>query len=77
MQRKVSLKIPNIFMAVSSDFGDSLNVHPTRKQPIGERLALLALRNSYHKNIVASGPEIKSVLQKGKEITVTFSNAKN
>ncbi|MGN6295621.1 MAG: sialate O-acetylesterase [Ginsengibacter sp.] len=76
MQRKVSLKIPNTFMAVSSDYGDSLNVHPTRKQPVGERLALLALKNSYHKNIAASGPEVKSVLQKGKEITVTFSNAK-
>ncbi len=76
MQRKVSLRIPNTFMAISGDVGDSLNVHPTRKQPVGERLALLALKNSYHKDIVANGPEIKTVLQKGKEIIVTFSNAK-
>lgn len=63
-------------MAVSSDFGDSLNVHPTHKQPLGERLALLALKNSYHKNVVADGPEVKSISQNGKEITITFSKAK-
>jgi len=76
MQRKISLEIPNTFMAVSSDFGDSLNVHPTHKRPIGERLALLALRNSYGKNIIANGPEVKSVFQKGKEMIITFSNAR-
>ena len=76
MQRKMSLKIPNTFMAVSSDYGDSLNVHPTHKQPVGERLALLALKNSYHENIIANGPEVKSVLQNGKDVTITFSNAK-
>lgn len=76
MERNLSLEIPNTFMAVSSDLGDSLNVHPTHKQPIGERLALLAFKNTYHKNIIASGPRIKGALQKGKEITLTFSNAK-
>lgn len=63
-------------MAVSSDFGDSLNVHPTHKHPVAERLALLALKNSYHKNIVANSPEVKNVSQKGKDISITFSNAK-
>ena len=76
MQRKISLEIPNTFMTVSSDFGDSLNVHPTHKRPIGERLALLALRNSYGKNIIANGPEVKSVFQKGKEMIISFSNAR-
>jgi sialate O-acetylesterase len=76
MQRKISLLIPNTFMAVSSDFGDSLNVHPTHKQPVGVRLALLALKNSYYKNVIANGPEVKNVSQKGKEITITFSNSK-
>ena len=75
-QRKMSLEVPNIFMAVSSDFGDSLNVHPTHKQPVGERLALLALKNSYHKNIVASGPIVEKAFQSGKEIVIDFVNAK-
>lgn len=76
MQRKVSFEIPNTFMVVSSDFGDSLNVHPTHKQPVGERLALLALKNSYHKNIVASGPIVEKAFQSGKAIVIDFSNAK-
>jgi sialate O-acetylesterase len=76
MQRKLSLEIPNTFMAVSSDLGDSLNVHPTHKQPVGERLALLALKNSYHKNIVASGPIVEKAFQSGKAIVIDFSNAK-
>jgi sialate O-acetylesterase len=63
-------------MAVSSDLGDSLNVHPTHKQPVGERLALLALKNTYHKNIIANGPEIRSAIQKGKEIIIDFNNAR-
>ena len=76
MQRKLSLEIPNTFMAVSSDFGDSLNVHPTHKQPVGERLALLALKNSYHKNIIASGPTVEKAIQSGNEIVIDFANAK-
>ncbi len=74
MQRKMALKIPNTFMAVSSDLGDSLNVHPTHKEPIGNRLALLALKNTYHKKLRAGSPKVVDALQEGKEITVAFSN---
>jgi sialate O-acetylesterase len=76
MQRKLSLEIPNTFMAISSDFGDSLNVHPIRKQAVGERLALLALKNSYHKNIIASGPTVEKAIQSGKQIVINFVNSK-
>ena len=76
MQRKVSLAVPNTFMALSSDWGDSLNVHPINKKPIGERLALLALKHSYNKNITAAGPVIANASQQGDKIVVRFSNAK-
>lgn len=76
MQNALSKEIPNVGMAVSSDWGDSLNVHPTHKLPVGERLALLALKNTYHKNVVAGGPQIKTALQKGREIILDFTNAK-
>ena len=42
---------------------------------MGERLALLALKNRYHKDIMASGPTVKSVLQSGKELRLNFTNA--
>ena len=76
MQRKISHEIFNVGMAVSSDWGDSLNVHPTHKQPVGERLALLALKNTYHKNMIAQGPEVTKVVQNGKEIIIDFMNGK-
>ncbi|MEO9021147.1 MAG: sialate O-acetylesterase, partial [Ginsengibacter sp.] len=76
MERKMSHEIFNVGMAVSSDLGDSLNVHPTHKQPMGERLALLALKNTYHQNIIAQGPEVIKVLQKGKELIIDFKNGK-
>ena len=56
-------------MAVSSDKGDSLNVHPTQKQPIGERLARIALHNLYgYENVVPSGPLVKSATLVGEGI---------
>ncbi|HZI68973.1 MAG TPA: sialate O-acetylesterase, partial [Hanamia sp.] len=38
--------------------------------------ALLALKNTYHKNLRADGPKVVEALQEGKEITVSFSNVK-
>ncbi|TCD26159.1 sialate O-acetylesterase [Pedobacter psychrodurus] len=75
-QRKLQAVIPNSGMAVSSDLGDSLNVHPTHKKEIGERLALLALKNTYHKNISANGPVAIKAIQQQNIIIVTFSHAK-
>lgn len=49
--------ISNTGMAVSSDVGDSLNVHPIRKKQVGQRLARLALHFTYgKKDIVPYGP---------------------
>jgi sialate O-acetylesterase len=74
-QRKLQAVIPNSAMAVSSDLGDSLNVHPIHKKEIGERLGLLALKNSYHENIEASGPVPLKAIQRQNTIIVTFSHA--
>lgn len=53
-QRRLALSIPQTGMAVSSDRGDSLNVHPTKKKEVGERLARLALANTYGFSILSS-----------------------
>ena len=74
-QRKLQVAIPNSGMAVSSDLGDSLNVHPIHKKEIGERLALLALKNTYHQNIVASGPVVVKAVRKQNVVVLTFSHA--
>ena len=74
MQRKLAEEIPNTFMAVSSDVGDSMNVHPKQKKIVGDRLALLALKNTYHQKIVAEGPAIETAIQTGNKIILFFKN---
>lgn len=74
-QRKLQAAIPNSGMAVSSDLGDSLNVHPIHKKEIGERLALLALKNTYHQNVVASGPVARKAVKVKNTIVINFTSA--
>ena len=55
-QRRLMYEIPNSGMVVSSDLGDSTDVHPRQKKQIGERLARWALNNTYGiKNITPTG----------------------
>jgi sialate O-acetylesterase len=74
-QRNLQFKIPHTGMAVTSDLGDSLNVHPTRKKEVGERLAKLALKYTYQKNMEANGPEVRNAAWQGNEIVVFFDHA--
>ena len=60
-QRRLMNEIENTGMAVCTDKGDSLDVHPTRKQEVGERLAYWALNKTYGYDVVPSGPLYKSV----------------
>lgn len=72
-QLRLMKSIPHTGMAVSSDYGDSLNVHPTHKQPIGERLARWALSDSYGYSITPSGPLFESVVREGEALVVSFA----
>jgi len=63
-------------MAVTTDNGDSLNIHPRNKKLVGERLAVWALKNDYgQKNIVVSGPLYKSMKKEGDKIRIFFDYA--
>ncbi len=73
-QRLMAHQIANVGMAVSSDLGDSLNVHPIDKKPIGDRLARLALKYTYQKNIIANGPEVNKVVKVNGQFQISFAN---
>lgn len=61
-QLKLLDKVPHTGMAVCTDLGDSLDVHPRSKRPLGHRLAAWALHNDYgFSHIVPSGPLFRSV----------------
>ncbi|MGL4956842.1 MAG: GDSL-type esterase/lipase family protein [Bacteroidales bacterium] len=75
-QRELLAKIPNIHMVVSSDVGDSTNVHPKKKKPVAERLVYSVLSHSYgYKHILPSGPLYKDVSFKDTVAFVSFDYA--
>ena len=75
VQLEVSKSINECAMAVTMDLGNPRDVHPTNKQPVGERLAKLALARAYKMNIQFSGPEIISAVQKRDYIELHFNHS--
>lgn len=72
-QRKLMERIPGTGMVVSSDKGDSLDVHPVDKIEIGRRLARWALNRCYHyRDIVPSGPLFRKATFRGASVTLEF-----
>jgi sialate O-acetylesterase len=71
-----SLKIPGTGMVVCTDLVDNVgDIHPSNKQPYGERLALWALAKDYgKKDLVYSGPIYKSMKVEGANIRVSFAH---
>lgn len=76
-QRRLLTRIPApAGMAVTSDLGDSTNVHYPDKKPVGLRLADLALNGAYHDTAVtAQGPVVKGAVFGGGGVVVSFSSA--
>ncbi len=75
-QRRLAESVPSCAMAVSSDRGDSLDVHPRRKLDVGRRLGVQALYNVYgDKNLVPSGPVVRSAGLKGRQVVLAFDRA--
>jgi sialate O-acetylesterase len=60
-QAMTARTVPHTCLAVTIDTGDADNIHPTEKQPVGDRLALCAMAEHYGQKVVFSGPTFKSV----------------
>jgi sialate O-acetylesterase len=69
-----ALALPNTGMASAIDLGQEKNIHPYRKEEVGERLALAARKVAYGENIVAEGPVFQSMEVKGDKAFITFKN---
>jgi len=52
--------------------GNVKDIHPKDKKPVGERLAALALKKSYGKDVIASGPVFKSATVSNGKVIVSF-----
>jgi sialate O-acetylesterase len=70
------LKIPNTGMVVISDLVDDVaDIHPKFKKPVGDRLANLALTDTYGKSGVEShSPVYKSMKVEKNKIRISFKH---
>ena len=63
-------------MAVSSDLGDPSDVHYRTKRPVGERLALQALRHTYGHSLESEGPTLDySLAAQDNTVVLRFNHA--
>jgi sialate O-acetylesterase len=70
----MTLKFPHTGMAVTTDIGESNDIHPKNKQDVGLRLAAVALHDAYGKNNVFSGPMYQSMSVEGNKVLLQFTN---
>jgi sialate O-acetylesterase len=74
-QLRICQKTPHTAMVVTTDVGDANDIHPTRKRPVGDRLALAARALSYGEPIEYSGPVYKSMSVESAKAVVSFTHA--
>jgi len=70
----MALAEPNTAMAVALDCGDATDIHPPRKRPLGDRLALAARAMVYHETVAGFSPFYRSMSIEGNTIRVQFNN---
>lgn len=76
-QELVSKTVPNTWMASIMDIGMELDIHPKKKRPVGERLALLARGKIYGEEILCEAPELEWAEKEDGAIYLHFKNAGN
>lgn len=65
-------QVPGTGMAVITDVGEEKDIHPKKKQPVGERLAALALNQVYGKSGICSGPVFRAMTIRGSQAVLEF-----
>lgn len=70
-----ALELPHTAVANTIDLGDLKDIHPKDKLPVGQRLALLAARDTLGQKIEAQGPVMKTVETRENKLVVHFNHA--
>ncbi|HEV3203508.1 MAG TPA: sialate O-acetylesterase, partial [Gemmataceae bacterium] len=74
-QLLASQTLPNTAMAVITDVGEEKDIHPKKKGPVGNRLALAARALAYGEKIEYSGPVYKTMTIKGDQVHLRFDHS--
>jgi sialate O-acetylesterase len=70
----MTLSLPQTGMAVTTDIGNPLDIHPKNKQDVGKRLAAIALHNVYGQPGEYMGPMYRSMKIPGNKIELSFDH---
>ena len=74
-QQRALANIPNCAMAATTDTGEEVNIHPAKKNEVGERMAAFALRDLYGQGGVdVVAPTYESYKVDGNSIIVTLKD---
>lgn len=73
-QQRIWQKTPHTALVVTTDVGDAGNIHPTRKRPVGERLALAARAISYAEEVEYRGPLWQGMQAQNERALLSFSH---
>jgi sialate O-acetylesterase len=73
-QHRIWQKTPHTAMVVTTDAGNPENIHPTRKQPVGARLALAARALSYGETVEYSGPTFEKMRLEKDRAVLSFQH---
>jgi sialate O-acetylesterase len=76
-QLKVTQRVNNTTLIVTTDCGDANDIHPANKRPVGERLAIAAEGLAYHRKIVYAGPLYTGHRVEGNKVILSFSHSGN
>jgi len=68
-----ALSLPATGRAIAIDLGDADNIHPTDKNEVGARLALVGRRVAYGQQVDASAPAYRSFTTRGDTIVVSLT----
>ncbi|MHC4166791.1 MAG: sialate O-acetylesterase, partial [Planctomycetota bacterium] len=72
-QAAIEKEIPHTGMVVIHDVGNIKDIHPRNKQAVGHRLAVLALAETYGRDVVAGGPRFEKMTVEGDKVRVFFN----
>jgi sialate O-acetylesterase len=73
-QHRIWQKTPHSAMVVTTDVGDANDIHPTRKGPVGERLALTARAVAYGESFEYSGPVFDRIKIDSSRAVISFQH---
>jgi sialate O-acetylesterase len=74
IQENLTKSMDKVWLICTMDVGMRYDIHPKKKKPVGERLALQALSRVYGRPSLADSPTVEGCKRDGSRISIRFAN---